>query len=483
MSTTRDGMGTPHGPAFKVYRRAKFLMDPTLRLQSNEARSEFLKKQVEESNLDRSEKNYLYNLIDKEIDINSVLENANEKRTCKYCNNKTSAKQYCEFCIRKYLENNFKNWTSGNNEIDKLLQTCQKNVIRQDLAVEWVPFEKFSNVKYLSKGGFADIYTAEWNEGCYDKWDSKNQQYIRYGKRNVVLKSLRNSKNPGQQWISETEIHLNLMNKLPNVVFCYGITKDPHSQDFMLILRPMECDLNSFLKTARTKKRTIPLLQKINILYDIAFSLNNLHKSNNIHKDLHPGNVLLSGRSKEWLISDLGFCGPVERKPTNIYGVDAFIDPEVYLGEPKTKKSDIYAFGMLMWEIYYEKFPFKKFYIFKKFPYSKVIDGKRPGIKKGMPTWYSDLLKKCWDAIPDNRPNVEEILVEIEKQLRFLYQQPGATKDDDFYECDYKSVICFPTHSSKHPLLTSSPKRIYFSRLSISKLKKAQNVLKRNTNR
>ncbi|RHZ65119.1 hypothetical protein Glove_319g110 [Diversispora epigaea] len=454
---TRDGMGPSRGLAFRIYRRAKFLMDPTLRLQSNVVQSEFLKKQVEESNLDRSEKNYLYNLIDKELDNKNVLENANEKRKCEHCGNMTSAKQYCEYCIRKYLENNFKNWTSGNNEIDKLLQTCQKNVIRQDLAVEWVPFEKFSNVKYLTEGSFSKVYIAEWNEGCYDKWDSKNQQYIRYGKRNIVLKSLSNSRDPGKQWLSEAKTHLNLMNELPNVVFCYGITKDPDSQNFMLILRPMECDLTSFLMTAQIKKNPIPLLQKINILYDIAFSLNNLHKSNNIHKDLHPGNVLLSGRSKEWLISDLRFYGPVDKVPADVYGVDAFIAPEVYCGKPKTKKSDIFAFGMLMWEIYYEEVPFKGFSNLEEFPYNNVINGTRPIIDKGMPAWYSDLLKKCWDAVPDNRPNVEEILTEIENQLRFLYQQPGATTDD-FFERDYTSVICFPTRSSKHPMFTLIPR-------------------------
>ncbi|RHZ65145.1 hypothetical protein Glove_319g73 [Diversispora epigaea] len=96
-----------------------------------------------------------------------------------------------------------------------------------------------------------------------------------------------------------------------------------------------------------------------------------------------------------------------------------------------------YPFGMLMWEIYYEV-PFKGFSNLEEFPYNNVINRTRP-------------------IIADNRPNVEEILVEIENQLRFLYQQPGATTDD-FFECDYTSVICFPTHSSKHPMFTLIPR-------------------------
>ena len=29
----------------------------------------------------------------------------------------------------------------------------------------WIPFEKFQNVSYITKGGFDKIYSAEWTEG------------------------------------------------------------------------------------------------------------------------------------------------------------------------------------------------------------------------------------------------------------------------------------------------------------------------------
>ncbi|RIB24033.1 kinase-like domain-containing protein [Gigaspora rosea] len=414
MTDTRDGVKS-HGPTFKIYRRAKFLMDPAL---SNAKKKECLEKEVSESNLDESEKTYLYKIIAKEFDHINVLENIVEKIKCRYCQNMKSAKRYCEFCIRKYLEDEFENWKSG---------------------------------------GFAKVYTAIWNEGCYDKWDPENKRYIRYGKQNVVLKRLNSSKNPNKQWLSEAEIHFKLMNELPNVVYCYGITQDPDSQDFMLILRPMEYDLASFLGTVRKKEISIPWLQKINILYDIALSLNNLHKSKNVHKDLHPGNVLLSGRSKEWLIGDLGFCGPVNSVPTETYGVAEFIAPEVYRGEPKTNNSDIYAFGMLMHEIY-DEVSFKNISEFSNFLNVSILGENRQVIDKKMTTWYFDLLKKCCDASPNNRPNAEEILKKFEEQLRILYKKPGMTSDG-FFECSYIFVECVPSRSCRHSSLNDILKK------------------------
>ena len=29
------------------------------------------------------------------------------------------------------------------------------------------------NIKYLAKGGCSEIYTADWIDGCYEEWDSK----------------------------------------------------------------------------------------------------------------------------------------------------------------------------------------------------------------------------------------------------------------------------------------------------------------------
>ncbi|RHZ76362.1 hypothetical protein Glove_198g21 [Diversispora epigaea] len=118
--------------------------------------------------------------------------NSVEKQQCNDCLNWHQAIQYCEFCIRKYLENNFENWTSGNNEIDKLIQEFQQKTTAPDRVIEWIEYDKFDDVEHLTEGECATIYTAIWNDGSYDKWDPERKILKRFW---GVLKKLNNSNN------------------------------------------------------------------------------------------------------------------------------------------------------------------------------------------------------------------------------------------------------------------------------------------------
>jgi hypothetical protein len=69
--------------------------------------------------------------------------------------------------------------------------------------VEWIPCSNLKNMKYLTKGGFSEIYTADWIDGCYDEWDSEKQQLIRDGTFEVILKSLENVESANQNWFEE----------------------------------------------------------------------------------------------------------------------------------------------------------------------------------------------------------------------------------------------------------------------------------------
>ncbi|RGB30649.1 hypothetical protein C1646_671536 [Rhizophagus diaphanus] len=61
------------------------------------------------------------------------------------------------------------------------------------------------------------------------------------------------------------------------------------------------------------------------------------------------------------LMSDLGFCGPVDIPLKSIYGNLPYIAPEVTFGKGYTKASDIYSIAMLMWEISSGQPPFASY--------------------------------------------------------------------------------------------------------------------------
>src|ERR1051325_12221823 len=92
---------------------------------------------------------------------------------------------------------------------------------------------------------------------------------------------------------------------------------------------------------------------KLDLLCNIISGLKELHKSNLVHKDFHDGNILCSGGSYG-RISDLGLCKPVNyyssTDKNDIYGVLPYVAPEVLRGNSYTLASDVYSFGMIMWE-------------------------------------------------------------------------------------------------------------------------------------
>src|SRR5436853_4146291 len=101
----------------------------------------------------------------------------------------------------------------------------------------------------------------------------------------------------------------------------------------------------------------------------------------------------------------MGLCGEVGKvDATKIYGVMPYVAPEVLKGNPYTKAADIYSFGMIMYFVATGKQPFVNF----AHDHNLAMDiykGIRPEINElEAPKCYIDLMKKCWDSNPKNRP-------------------------------------------------------------------------------
>jgi hypothetical protein len=156
-----------------------------------------------DNSLTYDEKTEAIKIINADYDRDKLMYNEGTKRICEICNKECLATLFCEQCVRNYLKINFTNWTSGNDDIDKLIQKCQMKSLMPNMIVEWIPYSNLEDIKYLTKGGFSEIYTAVWIDGKYDKWDSKEQRLIKFGSMNVVLKSLKNVESANQSWFEE----------------------------------------------------------------------------------------------------------------------------------------------------------------------------------------------------------------------------------------------------------------------------------------
>src|SRR5438034_10490293 len=94
--------------------------------------------------------------------------------------NKICEKCNC-ICNAKHFQQNFDNWTSGNNDIDKFIQDTQLSAHNNTKKVlEWISYDKFYDIKYIIEGEFGKIYRANWIDGYIDKWNDKSQNWKRY---------------------------------------------------------------------------------------------------------------------------------------------------------------------------------------------------------------------------------------------------------------------------------------------------------------
>jgi hypothetical protein len=129
--------------------------------------------------------------------------NINHKN-CSYCDKPFIKELWCKKCDPFRM---IEGWTSGNNDLDKFIKdtiydarnTKDKYTVIKFL--EWVPFDKFKNVKQIGVGGFAKVFSATWIDGKtkYDyNWRRKKPQPI-----NVALKRLNGSQNMSAEYLNE----------------------------------------------------------------------------------------------------------------------------------------------------------------------------------------------------------------------------------------------------------------------------------------
>jgi serine/threonine protein kinase len=158
---------------------------------------------------------------------------------------------------------------------------------------------------------------------------------------------------------------------------------------------------------------------KIQILKDIAEGLKEIHSKNIIHQDIHSGNLLAKDFDRV-KITDLGLSKFVnqqvndDEKEKKVYGILPYIAPEVLRRQDYTQKADIYALGIIINEVFTGERPFHNVFSDKLNLMLDICNSnKRPDIHKNTPKSLVQLLNKCWDATPKNRPTADEIIQEL----------------------------------------------------------------------
>ena len=160
----------------------------------------------------------------------------------------------------------------------------------------------------------------------------------------------------------------------------------------------------------------------------------------------------------------MGLCGEVGNvDTTKIYGVMPYVAPEVLRGKPYTQAADIYSFGMVMYFVATGRQPFADRAHDQDLALS-ICNGIRPEItEKEAPKCYIDLMKRCWDPNPDNRPNAKEIGREITSFCQLEYINNNKEIAKQFEEAHkYKKANISHIENNQTAI---HPQAIYTSRL------------------
>ncbi|KAJ9184426.1 hypothetical protein P3X46_004154 [Hevea brasiliensis] len=163
--------------------------------------------------------------------------------------------------------------------------------------------------------------------------------------------------------------------------------------------------------------------RRLSMAYDVAKGMNYLHKRNPpiVHRDLKSPNLLVD---KKYTVKVCDFG--LSRLKANTFlssksaaGTPEWMAPEVLRDEPSNEKSDIYSFGVILWELATLQQPWSNLN-----PAQVVaavgFKGKRLEIPRDLNHQVANIIEACWANEPWKRPSFTTIM----ESLRLLIKPP-----------------------------------------------------------
>lgn len=305
-------------------------------------------------------------------------------------------------------------------ELRRAMSTKGISITGANLNLKWT---NLTNVEYLTDGGNNWIHTAVMN------------------RRSVVIKSLKPECHDLAIAMNEIEDELEIHSKLQhqNIVDLVGAGFTPKGSRFVVLERLDGGTLTQVLgydnrirdrRRRFWRRRQFSYVDVLKCARSIASAMDYCHSSAfpgcmMLHRDLKPDNIgfTLDGTVK---LIDFGLSKIVHNASSinnDVYHMSGetgslrYMSPEVAESKPYNHKTDVYSFGIILWEIVALRKPFDG--MEKEEFYSRVIRGReRPAINKKWPDELVELITECWSHEPDKRPTFRQIKDKVEGMLK-----------------------------------------------------------------
>ena len=255
----------------------------------------------------------------------------------------------------------------------------------------------------IGDGGMANVYLA----------------YDRTLKRHVAIKMLRYELSKDERFIKrfkrESAQVINLDH--PNIVHVYTVG-DYKQQPFIV----MEYVKGKTLKDYLREHGALEPQTVIHIMTQLAEGVLYAHQNNIIHRDLKSQNIMITD-DQVVKITDFGIAlssNEADMTQTNtIMGSVHYLAPELARGNLATERSDIYALGIILYELLTGDVPFKGEgavnialqHLEAEMPSIKLV-------KEELPNSLDNIISRCTCKLPSDRyHSVDELLIDLNSAL------------------------------------------------------------------
>ncbi len=232
-------------------------------------------------------------------------------------------------------------------------QAPKKKKRKADRLIGTVIADKYKIIKKIGEGGMGSVYTA-------------NQEPI---DRMVAIKVLLGRLADDEVAVKRFEQEARAISKMqhPNTVTIYDFGRTNDTEDGMFYI-VMEYLKGRTLTQLLRKQGTLEETRAARIVRQVCASLSDAHQAGIIHRDLKPDNIFLTevGGDKDWVkVLDFGVAKLADAEGAGtltqtgmIFGTPKYMSPEQAEGRPIDYRADIYAMGVVLYELLTGKPPF-----------------------------------------------------------------------------------------------------------------------------
>ncbi|XP_068318164.1 probable serine/threonine-protein kinase SIS8 isoform X2 [Pyrus communis] len=260
---------------------------------------------------------------------------------------------------------------------------------REDCEISW---DDLHLGDAIGQGSCAIVYRGIWNES-----DVAIKVYFKNEYSEGIL----------QDYKKEIDIMKRLRH--PNVLLFMGAVC---SQERLAIVTEY-LPRGSLFKQLHKNKQTLDIRRRLVMALDVARGMNYLHHRNPpiVHRDLKSSNLLVD---KNWTVKVGDFDLSKLKNATFLSarsgrGTPQWMAPEVLRNEPSNEKSDVFGFGVILWELMTQSIPWNNLNSLQVVGIVGFMD-RRLDIPEGLDPQVVSIIEDCWQSGPEQRPSFEDII-------------------------------------------------------------------------